>query len=204
MLSRSTLTLCRLAAAGVVLVLASSCLNTEQEVGTSRDPNRYAPTPEGARARLTERSVLRTVTASRTFSSPKAKDTFILQLRGPKILNAQAHFIIVSGTGDTLRKEVLPARALLDERLMADPQTATVRAQEIAILQGMNAFFREDKFTKPAVPRALPQPEDVDAQAWQAVKEDARAVGFDYVTADGRERRLAFAKKLGKAVIVAE
>ncbi|SHK47525.1 hypothetical protein [Hymenobacter psychrotolerans] len=186
-----------------LLFQTTSCLNTEKEMGTSRNPDRpFTPTPEGARGRVTERTILRTVNATHYFSNTKAKDNFILQLQGTKILSSRARLIILSSTGDTLRKEVMPATALLDER-EADPQATTARDKEIAILQGMNAFFREDRFTQPAVPRNATQPAEVDAQAWQAVKADPKAVGFDYIT-NGKERRLAYAKKLQKAVIVAE
>jgi hypothetical protein len=187
-----------------ILLQTTSCLNTEKEMGTSRNPDRpFTPTPEGARGRVNERTVLRTVNAAHYFSNTKTKDNFVLQLQGTKILNAQAHLIIVSSTGDTLRKESMPATALLDQREMDDPQSATVRDKEIAILQGMNAFFREDRFTQPAVARAAAQPAEVDAEGWQAVKADNKAYGFDYI-ANGKERRLAYAKKLQKAVIVAQ
>jgi len=187
-----------------LLLQTSSCITTERETGNSRNPNRtFTPTPEGARSRVNARTVLRTVNTTHYFSNTKTKDNFILQLRGPKVLSAQAHFIILSSTGDTLRSEVMPATALLGERGPAARPATTVREKEIAILQSMNAFLREDHFTKPAVPRDAIQPAEVDAQAWEAVKADPKAVGFDYV-ADGRERRLAYAKKLQKAVVVAE
>lgn len=193
------------AASALLLLQTTSCINTEKEMGNGRNPERaYTPTPEGARSRVTERTVLRTVNASHYFSNTKTKDNFILQLQGPKILGSKAHLIILSNTGDTLRKEVLPATALVDERAMEDPQSATVRDREIAILQGMNNFFREDRFTQPAIPRTAAQPADVDPQAWQAVKADTKAVGFDYVSGTGKERRLAYAKKLQKAVVIAE
>ena len=183
----------------------SSCINTEREVGTSKNTDRvFTPTPEANRGRVSERTVLRTVNAAHNFSTTKSKDNFILQLRGPKIATSQAYFIIVSTTGDTLRKEMLPATALINERDLDDPQAATVRDKEIAILQGMNSFFRDDRFVQPAVPRTATQPENVDAQTWTSVKDDARAVGFDYPSADGRERRLAYSKKLGRAVVIAE
>lgn len=188
-----------------LLFQVSSCINADREAGTARSTDRpYTPVPEGARGRVTDRTVLRTVNSTHYFSNPKAKDKFVLQLQGTKILNAQARLIILSSTGDTLRKEIIPATALVDDRMIADPKAATARDKEIAILQGMNSFFREDRFTQPAVPRATRQPSDIDAQAWQAVREDTKAVGFDYTTAGGKERRLAYAKKLRKAVVVAQ
>ncbi|TGE24542.1 hypothetical protein E5K00_04840 [Hymenobacter aquaticus] len=191
------------AAFAALLLQTTSCINTEREVGTSQNADKVY-TPPTATNRLNSRTVLNTVRASHYFSNPKTKDNFILQLQGPKILNAQARFIIVSSTGDTLRKEVMPATALLDERELEDPQAATVRDKEIAILKGMNNFFREDRFTQPAVAKTAAQPAEVDAQSWSAVKEDARAVGFDYITVGGKERRIAYAKKLQKAVVIAE
>ncbi|HEX8425980.1 MAG TPA: hypothetical protein VF639_06775 [Hymenobacter sp.] len=183
----------------------SSCITTDKEAGTSRNTDKpYTPVPDPSRGRVTNRTVLRTVNSTHYFSNTKTKDNFVLQLRGTKILNSQARFIILTSTGDTLRKEIIPATALLDKRLASDPTAATARDKEIAILQSMNTFFKEDKFMQPAVPRTLRLPSDVDPQAWQAVREDTKAVGFDYVAAGGKERRLAYAKKLRKAVIVAE
>jgi len=189
--------------AAAALLQLTSCLNTEREVGTSRNADKvYSPPTETAR--VSSRTVLNTVRAAHYFSNTKTKDTFILQLAGPKIMNGQARFIILSSTGDTLRKEVMPATALLDERQLDDPQAATVRDKEIAILRGMNSFFADDRFVQPAIPKAATQPGEVDAKVWSAVKADTRAVGFDYVTAAGKERRLAFDKSQQKAVIVAE
>ncbi|NVO31796.1 hypothetical protein [Hymenobacter lapidiphilus] len=187
------------------LLQLSSCLNTEREVATSRNTDRqFTPGLEANRGRVSERTVLRTVTASHNFSSTKDKDSFVLQLRGPKIASSRAYFIILNSTGDTLRQEVMPATALIRDQDMTDPQTATVRDKEIAILQGMNGFFRDDRFVQPAVPKAAVQPENVDAQSWSSVKADSRAIGFDYPSADGRERRLAFSKALKRAVVIAE
>ncbi|MFD2787494.1 hypothetical protein [Hymenobacter rubripertinctus] len=193
------------AAAAFCLFQLTSCLNTEREVGTSKNADRlFTPTPEANRGRVTERTVLRTVNATHTFSSPKSKDTFVLQLRGPKISTSQAHFIIISSSGDTLRNESMPATALIRNQDIADPQATTTRDKEIAILQGMNSFFRDDRFVQPAVPKAAIQPENVDSQSWKTVKSDNRAVGFDYPSADGRERRLAYSKEMSRAVIIAE
>ncbi|WP_345072595.1 hypothetical protein [Hymenobacter fastidiosus] len=195
------LVLCAVSAS--VLLQLTSCLNTEREVGTSRNADRVY-TPPTTTARVTGRTVLNTVRAAHYFSNTKTKDNFILQLQGPKIMNGQARFIILNSAGDTLRKEVMPATALLDERQLDDPQAATVRDKEIAILRGMNSFFADDRFVQPAVAKTATQPGEVDAQAWTSVKADTRAVGFDYVTAAGKERRIAFDKKQQKAVVVAE
>ena len=186
-----------------VLLQLTSCLNTEREVGTSRNADREY-TPPTATARVSSRTVLNTVRAAHYFSNTKTKDNFILQLQGPKIMSGQARFIILSSTGDTLRKEIMPATALLDERQLDDPQAATVRDKEIAILRGMNSFFADDRFVQPAVAKTATQPGEIDAQTWSSVKADTRAVGFDYVTAAGKERRIAYDKKQKKAVVIAE
>lgn len=194
-----------LAAVGTALLLqTTSCINTEREAGNAKIGQKtYTPTPEDARTRVTDRSILRTVNATHYFTNTKSKDNFILQLRGTKVVSSQAQFVILSSTGDTIRKETMPASTLLDEQALEDPRAATVRDKEIAILKGMNAFFSEDRFTKPAVPRKAVAPADVDAQAWSLVQADTKAIGFDYKTAGGKERRIAYAKKLQKAVVVA-
>jgi hypothetical protein len=194
-----------LLAVGLGLQL-TSCVSTEREVSTSStDPRAtYTPPPAGSRARVNGKTVLNTVSTVHTFSNPATKDNFILQLRGPRILTAQAHLIVTSSTGDTLRHEVLPARALLSHTDISDPQSASVRDQEIAILQGMNSFFGDAHFTNPAIPAGSEQPAEIDAKTWAALREDPNAVGFEYTGAGGAERRMAFARKLGKAVDIAQ
>lgn len=194
-------------AAAALLLNLGACVNTERETGaSSKDPRTvFTPTPERERARLSSRTVLNTVRASHSFSDPATKDNFVLQLRGPRVLTARAHLIVTSAKGDTLRHEVLPARALLDERTLQDPRVATERDQEIAILRGMNTFFREDQFTQPAVPTSAEQPAEVDTQTWQALRADRAAVGFDYPADISRnERRLTYARKLGRVVVISQ
>ncbi|SFP84274.1 hypothetical protein [Hymenobacter arizonensis] len=196
--------------AGLALVAASlslqlsSCVSTEREVSNSTvDPrSTYKPPVAGDRTRVGTKTVLNTVSRTHSFSDPKTKDNFILQLRGPRVLTAQAHFIVTSSTGDTLRHEVLPARALLSEKALSDPQAATVREKEIAILQGMNNFFADGRFSQPAVPADAVQPAELDTKTWAALREDPSIVGFDYIGAGGAERRMAYVRKLRKAVVI--
>lgn len=195
---------------GLVLLAAglagqlSSCVSTEREVNTSTvDPRTtYRPPAAGDRTRVSNKTVLNTVSTTHAFSDPNKKDNFILQLRGPRVLTSQAHLIVTSSTGDTLRHEVLPARVLLTEKALNDPQSASVREKEIAILQGMNNFFSDAHFMQPAVPAGTDQPAEVDSKTWSALREDPTAVGFDYPVTDGAERRMTYARKLGKAVVL--
>ena len=190
-----------LLAAALSLNLAS-CVSTEREVSNSTvDPRTtYTPPVAGDRTRVNGKTVLNTVSATHAFSSADTKDKFVLQLRGPRVLTAQAHFIVTSSTGDTLRHEVMPARALLSE----NSQASSVREQEIAILEGMNKFFGPAHFSQPAIPAGAEQPGEVDAKTWSALREDPTAVGFDYIGAGGAERRMAYARKLGKAVVITQ
>ncbi|WP_156175906.1 hypothetical protein [Hymenobacter terrenus] len=184
----------------------ASCVSTEREVSNSNtDPRAtYTPPPAGSRSRLSNKTVLNTVSRTHPFSDPKTRDNFILQLRGPRVLNAQAHLIVTSSTGDTLRHEVIPARSLLTGKLLNDPQAASVRDQEIAILQGMNNFFADRHFSEPAVPTGSEQPAEMDSQTWSALREDPGTVGFDYTGAGGAERRLTYVRKLAKAVVISQ
>jgi hypothetical protein len=190
-------------AAGLALQLAS-CVSTEREVSTSTvDPRTtYTPPPAGSRARVSNKTVLNSVSTNHTFSNPDTQDRFVLELRGPRVLTAQAHLIVLGSTGDTLRHEVMPAMALLSETALNDPQSASVRDKEIAILQGMNNFFADSHFMQPAVPAGTEQPAEVDTKTWSALREDPAAVGFDFPAAGGSERRLTYVHKLHKAVVI--
>jgi len=184
----------------------SACVTTDREAGAStKDPRTsYVPPAPNERARLTSNSVLNTVRTTHAFSDPKSPDNFVLQLRGTRVLNARAHLIVTNSAGDTLRHEVLPAHALLNEKVLADPAAATVRDKEIAILRSMNNFFAANNFVQPAVPASAEQPAEVDTKTWQALREDPATVAFDYTGAGGAERRLAYARKLGKAVVISQ
>ena len=194
-----------LLAAGLTLQLAS-CVSTEREVSSSTvDPRTtYTPPKAGDRTRVGSATVLNTVSTTHSFSDPKTQDNFILQLRGPRILTGQAHLIVLSSKGDTLRHEVLPARALLHDKELSDPQSASVREKEIAILQGMNGFFAAGHFSQPAVPTGAEQPAELDTKTWVALREDPTAVGFDYTGTGGAERRMTYVRKLAKAVIISQ
>ena len=189
--------------AALALQLAS-CVSTEREMTSSgSDPRAtYRPPAVGDRSRLNNKSVLNTVSATHVFSDPKAPDNFILQLRGPRVLTGQVHLIVTSSTGDTLTHQVLPARALLAPQAQTDTQGLSVRDQEIAVLQRMNSFFSEAHFSQPAVPPGTEAPAEVDTKAWNALREDPSTVAFDYPGMGGAEHRLAFARKLGKAVVI--
>lgn len=201
------ITLFNLAGLGLTVGLAlqlTSCVSTEREVSHSAaDPRAsYTPPPTGNRTRVGSATVLNTVRATHAFSDPNTKDNFVLQLRGPRVLTAQAHLIVTSASGDTLRHEIMPARALLTEAALNDSQASSVRDQEIAILQGMNKFFGDGHFSQPAIPAGAEQPAEVDAKTWLALRDDPGTVGFNYTGAGGTERRLAYARKLGKAVVL--
>lgn len=194
-----------LLAAGFSLQL-TSCISTEREVSTStKDPRAtYTPPPAGSRIRINGKTVLNTVRASHSFSDPNSNDNFVLQLRGERVLTGQAHLIVTNNMGDTIRHEVMPARALLTHADASLARSASVRDQEIAILQGMNSFFAPGHFTQPAVPAGTEQPAEVDTKTWMALREDPTAVGFDYTGAGGAERRMAYSQKLGKAVVISQ
>ena len=194
-----------LLAASITLQFAS-CVSTEREVSSSTvDPrSTYTPPAAGDRTRVGTKTVLNTVSATHSFSDPNTQDNFVLQLRGPRVLSAQAHLIVLSSKGDTLRHEVLPARALLNDKELIDSQSVSVREKEIAILQSMNSFFAAGHFSQPAVPAGAEQPAELDTKTWAALREDPTAVGFDYIGMGGTERRLAYVRKLGKAILISQ
>jgi hypothetical protein len=188
-----------------LLQLGTSCINTEREVATStKDPRSVYVPPASTGRRISGATVLNTVRATHSFSDPKTKDNFLLQLRGPRILTSRVHLIVLSAQGDTLRHEVMPARALLAGSTAQDSKMATVRDQEIAILRRMNNFFAEDNFTHPAVPASATQPAELDAKAWDSLRADPATIGFDYPGAAGNEMRLAYSRQLRRAVAISQ
>jgi hypothetical protein len=199
-----TASICKLGFVAAILLTASSCVNTEREAATSssgKDPRAEFRPPNGRGERIGGATVLNTVRASHTFSSPRSLDNFVLQMRGPRILNSRVHLFVISSQGDTLRHDVLPATALLDDRTLRNNQSATVRDKEISILRGMNNFFSDSHFVQPAVPASATQPAELDAQAWASLRNDPRAVGFDY-PGSGGETRLAYSQALKKVLVI--
>lgn len=192
---------------GAALLLSlslASCLNTEKEIGTTdKDPRAtYTPPTPAERSRMTSSTVLNTVQGSHVFSDPTRPDKFVLQLRGLRILSGQVHLIVINAGGDTLRHEVLPARALLSEAALADPAAASTRDKEIAILKRMNTFFSPESFVQPAVTPLAEQPAEFNTAAWQALRADPTAVAFDYPGRDGNGQRLTYSKLLHRVLVI--
>jgi hypothetical protein len=193
-----------LLAAGL-LQLNASCVRTEQEKeSTTKDPRSIYVPPTGAGHRISSSTVLNTVRTTHSFSDPKTKDNFQLQMRGPRILSSRLHLIVTTAKGDTLRHEVLPAKALLASSDERDSKLTTVRGQEIAVLHNMNTFFTEDHFSRPAVPSTATQPAELTEQDWASLRTDPSGVGFEYPSASGMEKRLAYSRKLGRAIVLGE
>ena len=181
-----------------------SCLNTERETATSsRGPRTEFTPPKGRGERVGGATVLNTVRATHLFSDPKKPDTFVLQLRGPRVLNSRLHLIVLSSKGDTLHHEVLPTSVLLTDPTLRDNQSASVREREISLLHSMNTFFGDSHFVQPAVSAAATLPADFDAEAWASLRRDPAAVGFDYPGREGATR-LVYARQLGRVVPIRE
>ena len=187
-----------------LLLTATACVNTERDIATSAAPRssrtEFTP-PRGRGERVGGTTVLNTVRTTHPFSDPKAPDTFILQMRGPRVLSSHLYLLVLSSKGDTLSRAVLPAAALIDDPTLRDNQSASVRDREISILRGMNNFFGPSHFVQPAVPATAVAPAGVPAPAWASLRNDPTAVGFDYPSGTG-ESRLAYSRQLGKAVVI--
>ncbi|AMR25998.1 hypothetical protein A0257_02035 [Hymenobacter psoromatis] len=187
----------------LALTLAS-CVNTEREMATSsRGPRTEFTPPKGRGERVGGATVLNTVRATHVFSDSKNPDTFMLQLRGPRVLSSSLHLVVLSSKGDTLRHEVLPTSVLLTDPTLKDNQAASVREREISVLRGMNTFFGDSHFVRPAVPAAATPPAGLDAEAWASLRDDPAAVGFDYLGSKGATR-LIYARQLGRVVAIEE
>lgn len=183
----------------------AACVNAERETATSAADQRSQFTPPTGRGqRINGATVLNTVRATHIFSNPQQPDVFTLQLRGPRVLTSRLHLIITTSRGDTLRHEVLPARALLDDPTLRDNASASVRDQEINVLRAMNTFFGASHFVQPAVAATTPPPATVDAQAWASLRRDPAAVGFEFTGAGGVPQRLMYSSQLQRVILLSE
>ncbi|TDN39520.1 hypothetical protein A8B98_20040 [Hymenobacter sp. UV11] len=188
----------------LVLLTAASCASTERETATSsRGPRTEYSPPKGRGERVGGATVLNTVRTTHIFSDPKNPDTFVLELRGPRVLSSRLHLSVLSSKGDTLHREVLPTSVLLTDPTLKDNLSASVREREISVLRGMNTFFGDSHFVQPAVPAVATPPAGLDAQAWASLRRDPAAVGFHYPGSKG-ETRLIYARQLGRVVVLAE
>ncbi|NML64201.1 hypothetical protein HHL22_03185 [Hymenobacter sp. RP-2-7] len=180
-----------------LLLAAASCVSTERETSTPGRSLRtvYTP-PSGKGQRVSGATVLNTVQAEHAFSGA-APDKFQLQLRGPRVLSGRLYLTVLSAQGDTLHREVLPARVLQDSTAL------TVRDREISVLRGMNGFFNPGRFTAPAGAAPAARPATLSPTAWNTLRTDPQAVAFAYPTAQG-EHHLVYSPKLGRAVVLAE
>lgn len=189
-----------------LLLTATACVNTERDIAASsatRTSRTEFTPPRGRGERVGGATVLNTVRATHPFSDPNSSDTFILQLRGPRILSGRLHLVVLTSQGDTLRHEVLPPTALIDDPTLRDNESASVRDKEISVLRGMNNFFGPAHFVQPAVPPTATAPAGVSPQAWASLRRDASAVGFDYPSGTS-ESRLAYSRQLNKAIVITD
>ena len=174
--------------ATAALLTLTACLNTERETATAaKGPRTEFTPPRGRGERVSGATVLHTVRVAHVFSSPSAPDTFVLQLRGPRVLSSRAYFSVLNSRGDTLHREVLPASVLLTDPTLRNNESASVRDREINILRGMNTFFSASHFEQPAV----------------SAGSDAPAVSFDY-PGPIASQRLVYSRQTGRAVVVKE
>lgn len=145
---------------------------------------------------------LQEATTTHIFSSRTAPDQFRLQLRGDSVLTGMLGLSIVSAAGDTLLRDQFPATALLDYGLSSqygENPTATQRAAYIR--QRINSFFAADKFSNPAIKPEETFDEDYSSKIiWQEVKQ-MELPGFFYNLYEEDGRRMAYSRRLGKAVM---
>ena len=189
----------------LLLLTTASCVSAERETATSsRGPRTEFTPPKGRGERVGEATVLNTVRATHVFSDPQNPDTFVLELRGPRVLTGRLHLVVLDSRGDTLRHEVLPARALLTDPTLRDNQSASVRARELNVLGNMSTFFSDSHFAQPAVPAGADAPAGFDAQVWTSLRQDPAAVSFAYPGRSGGETRLAYSRQLRRVVVLEE
>jgi hypothetical protein len=132
------------------------------------------------------------------FSDPKAKDSFVIRLKGHSILNSKIAFEIFNPKGERIFREDFPARFFLNYDLN---EPSTDQEKEDFIVKRMKEFFKEDNFNQPAVKKSdILDTEYSDKKVWEEIQSDPTAVGFYYELGQEDGRSIAYVKKENKVV----
>jgi len=135
------------------------------------------------------------------FSSAVSKDTFRIKAVGSTLLKAKIIFTISSGSGTEIYSATFKAVDLINEGLPKGI-AASGKDQERYILKRIREFFNEKNFSQPAIRDNEEFDDDYSIQdIWMDIKSDKTAIGFNYLIGEEDNRKIAYSKKLKKAVL---
>lgn len=193
-----------------VFALASCSQTTVKEENTTKKTETEITIPAASDSATTTQAQNRKigmpqiVEAKHIFSDPTNQDNFRLELNGMNVLDGKVKFTITNLKGQLIYQDSMQA-ADLEASMVYEmkSQTATQKQREDFILKRMHEFFDEKNFSTPAIaPNDSYDPAFGEETAWNAIKNDKNAVGFNYLTGKENGRRLAYSKLRKKVMLV--
>ena len=136
------------------------------------------------------------------FSDPTQPDIFELNLSGNSLLKSKVHFTITNAVGKEIYSENITA-ADLEASMVYEMKnaTATEKQREAFIKKRLNEFFDDKNFSTPAIaPNDMYAPSYGDEKAWNAIKNDPKSIGFNYLTGKENGQRIAYSKQKQKVM----
>lgn len=141
-----------------------------------------------------EKSFLEIVDTA-NFSSLSILDTFRLSMAGSSIASSKVTFEIISPKLGQIYSDEFPTKALIGHRLIQIERPTEEEIEE-AVKEGVNSFFQEGHFSRPAIsPNESYQKEYeevISEEEWEAIKKDSASVGFYYLLWEGDMKWISF------------
>jgi hypothetical protein len=134
------------------------------------------------------------------FSDKDTMDQFYICIKGKTIHDGTVTLRITKGNGVVLLNEEFPSYLLMGYDYEGDVNSRPDR--EKFMISRIKSFFDDKHFASPAI-----QPDDKfdenlsDKDIWDEISADKNNVGFFYILGEGDGRKIAYSKKMNKAVL---
>jgi hypothetical protein len=138
------------------------------------------------------------------FSDPTKDDTFELTVKGNSLLSGNIRFTITNPQGKLIYTDSM-STADLEASMVYTLNTPapTPKQREDFVKKRLNEFFDKENFSTPAVaPNDSYNASFGEQTAWEAIKNDKNAVGFNYLVGKENGRRIAYSKLRKKVMLV--
>jgi hypothetical protein len=136
--------------------------------------------------------------AKHAFSDQEHADTFSLSVSGANLFDADVTFQIITWRGEEIYSEKFSVNHLM-ERDARDPRTSK---DSLHILNTLQHFFDNEKFSSPAIPDTSRYAEAnlIPREQWIEIWRDATTIGFSFLLGAEDGRSISFSKTVKKVV----
>lgn len=184
----------------LILLIAFGCATKDTNtINTTTPQNNHVADATFAKSHRRD-SLLLTNVATHYFSSPTAKDTFEITLRGETVNGGTVEFEIKTHEGDLIHYDSFPSYYLIGYGL-SDKATEIEKTEYIK--DRILNFFNEDNFKQPAISSEEAFDESYsEKEIWDDIRADTTAVRFEYIIAEESIAYIAYSKKLKNVVVI--